>query len=606
METSQSHKLLLVDDVPENNFVLENILEAPDREFIKANSGDEALKLLLKYDIDIILLDVQMPGMDGFETARLIRGAQRTRHIPIIFVTAINKEEKHIFKGYESGAVDYMFKPLEPVIVKSKVKILLELAEQRRLLARQNEELLTAKRNAESIFSNVEEGICIVDTNLIIQPQYSKALEDILLDKTLANTKITEVFSRHMDEKLLNDTCDYFDLMLNQNISEMDLEELNPLHNIQYKQELDINDKRFTKCLDFKLKRIIAGENITGLLITVTDQTAQMLLKKQLKLAEEKTKRNYELVNILKVEPLLVKEFLKQSEREIKNINDCLKDFSKSKKAVEDIDCIYRLIHSIKGNAGLLGLEFISQKAHDFEQIITDSSHDADSFISKKTELFVIINQLLETIHEIHGFIGIMKNFYENYNQEKGNKSELLIDAIYGLLNKTKADGNHQVKLNYRDFDAGVLPPDSFLDVKDILVQLTRNSLAHNLNESNISKSGLNIKLASEMQKDDVIIVYEDDGIGLQYDKIRQKALEQKKFSNEELDQMSQNEVAELIFNSGLSTTDEADLESGRGMGMCIIKQKIDELGGRIEIDSQEGKYCAFRIFIPKQIAVPE
>ncbi|MEJ2054160.1 MAG: response regulator [Calditrichaceae bacterium] len=600
----QSHKLLLVDDIQENIFALENILEEPGREFVKAGSGEEALKLLLKHDVDLILLDVQMPGMDGFETARLIWGTHRTRHIPIIFVTAINKEEKHIFKGYESGAIDYMFKPLEPIIVQSKVKVLLELADQRRMLEAQNNELQIAKRNAESIFLNVEEGICIIDTNLIIQPQYSKALETILSDKKLANANIIDVLSRHLEENLLNDTRDYLDLLLNNDIGELDLEELNPLHNVPYKQELDINDKRFTKYLDIKLKRILDADKIAGLLVTVTDQTSQILLEKQLRMAEEKTKRNYELVNILRVEPLLVKEFLKQCEREIKNINDCLKEFRKSKDAMDQIDCVYRLIHSIKGNASLLGLDFISQKAHDFEQIISDTSHDVDSFISKKPELFVLINQIMETIHEIHGLIGIMKNFYENYNQESGNKGELLVNAIYNILNKSKEESKRPVKFNYRNFDAKKLPPDSFLDVKDILVQLTRNTLAHNLSGENGGNETLNISLLSEIQDDEVIIVYEDNGIGLQYDKIKQKALDQNKYTREQLEVMTQTELAELIFSSGLSTSDVASLEAGRGMGMCIIKQKIDELGGRIEVDSKEGKYCNFKIFIPKHVNV--
>lgn len=104
----------------------------------------------------------------------------------------------------------------------------------------------------------------------------------------------------------------------------------------------------------------------------------------------------------------------------------------------------------------------------------------------------------------------------------------------------------------------------------------------------------------SEFGNDDIIIIYEDNGIGLQYEKIKEKALQQKKYTLHELNSMSQTELAELIFNSGLSTSDEADMDSGRGMGMGIIKQKIEELGGRIEVDSEECKYCNFKIVIPK------
>ena len=600
MENIQTQKLLLVDDIPENLFALENILEENGREFIKANSGEEALKLLLKHDFDLILLDVQMPGIDGFETAQLIRGTQKTKNIPIIFVTAINKEEKHIFKGYESGAVDYMFKPLEPTIVKNKVKILLELSNHRRLLEEQNRQLLLAQRNAESIFSNVDEGICIVDTDLNIQPQYSNVLEEILSDKELANENILEVLRRHLNQDDFSNAADYLELLFNNGIGEDDLEELNPLHNVIYKKELDISDKRFIKYLDFKLKRILSNNEIVALLITVTDQTSQILMEKQLRMAEEKSKRNYEMINILKLEPQLVKEFLKQAEKEIETIQDSVKELQKTKDAVEKINSIYRLMHSIKGNSSLLGLTFISEKAHAFEQIIADTNNDIDTFISKKPDLFVLVNQINETLHEIHGLIGIMKDFYENYRQEHGNKGELLVNAIYGLVNQAKAEKNRQVKFDYRNFDAKTLPADKFLNVKDILIQLTRNTLAHNFSSDTELNETLNISLMSEFANQDIVITYEDNGIGLQYDRIKEKALEQKKYTLEELNAMSQNELAELIFNSGLSTANETDMGAGRGMGMCIIKEKIEELGGRIEVDSQEGKYCNFRIIIPK------
>ena len=141
MGKNEKIKILLVDDRPENLLVLENILEDPGLEFYKATSGNEALGLVLGNDFALVLLDVQMPGMDGFEIAELMRGIEKTKNIPIIFVTAISKEQKHIFKGYEAGAVDYLFKPLEPEILKSKVKVFLELHIQKILLQKQARKL---------------------------------------------------------------------------------------------------------------------------------------------------------------------------------------------------------------------------------------------------------------------------------------------------------------------------------------------------------------------------------------------------------------------------------------------------------------------------------
>jgi diguanylate cyclase (GGDEF)-like protein len=124
--------ILLVDDRPENLLALEALLAQPNVEIIKANSGNEALGLMLEYDFAVVLLDVQMPGMDGFEVADLMRTKEKTKLIPIIFVTAISKSDSYIFKAYETGAVDYLFKPLDPVILNGKVNIFLELNRKKR------------------------------------------------------------------------------------------------------------------------------------------------------------------------------------------------------------------------------------------------------------------------------------------------------------------------------------------------------------------------------------------------------------------------------------------------------------------------------------------
>lgn len=141
MERVEKTDILIVDDKQENLLVLESLLESPERNIVKATSGNEALGLMLKYDFALVLLDVQMPDMDGFETAELMRGSEKTRNIPTIFVTAVNKEQKYVFKGYKTGAVDYLFKPFDPDILKSKVKVFLDLHKQKKLLEKKTKDL---------------------------------------------------------------------------------------------------------------------------------------------------------------------------------------------------------------------------------------------------------------------------------------------------------------------------------------------------------------------------------------------------------------------------------------------------------------------------------
>lgn len=130
-------KFLLVDDVEENLVALEALLRRDGLEIHTARSGTEALELLLLHDFALAFLDVQMPHMDGFELAELMRGAERSRHVPIIFVTAGGWEPHRIFRGYESGAVDFLFKPIEPHVVRHKADVFFELYRQRQQLSQQ-------------------------------------------------------------------------------------------------------------------------------------------------------------------------------------------------------------------------------------------------------------------------------------------------------------------------------------------------------------------------------------------------------------------------------------------------------------------------------------
>ena len=157
-------KLLLVDDRPENLLALEAILEPLETELVKASSGEEALRRLLTEEYAAILLDVQMPGLDGFQTAELIKQRERTKHVPILFLTAISKDAEHIFRGYSAGAVDYLLKPFDPLILRAKVAVFIDLwqktVEIRRrdaLLAEQ--ELAAVERESEVRYRSLADAV---------------------------------------------------------------------------------------------------------------------------------------------------------------------------------------------------------------------------------------------------------------------------------------------------------------------------------------------------------------------------------------------------------------------------------------------------------------
>src|SRR5688500_8529300 len=131
--------ILIVDDRPENLLALEALLEPLDCDMLRAHSGLEALKVLLSREVALILMDVQMPQMDGFEAATLIKEREKSRHIPIIFVTALSNQENYVFQGYSAGAVDYISKPYNPHVLRSKVAVFIELWHKTEEIKRQGE-----------------------------------------------------------------------------------------------------------------------------------------------------------------------------------------------------------------------------------------------------------------------------------------------------------------------------------------------------------------------------------------------------------------------------------------------------------------------------------
>ena len=160
--------ILLVDDHRENLIALEAILEAPGRQLVMATSGNEALQLALKHDFSLVLLDVQMPEMDGFEVAQLLRQGKKTRTIPIIFVTAISKEHKYVFKGYECGAVDYLFKPIDQQILTAKVEVFLDLDQQKRRLQQAVVQMKRLKDENERLLQAIGDGILGTDAKGLV------------------------------------------------------------------------------------------------------------------------------------------------------------------------------------------------------------------------------------------------------------------------------------------------------------------------------------------------------------------------------------------------------------------------------------------------------
>ncbi len=188
--------LLIVDDLPENLLALDALLQAPGVRVHQAESAEQALELLLRHEFALAILDVQMPGMDGFQLAELMRGTERTKQIPIVFVSAAGRELNYAFKGYESGAVDFMQKPLDAHAVRSKVSVFVDLYRGRKRLARQLEALERSRREQEVLLDELRSTQAELEGAVRMRDDFMSIVSHEL--KTPLNTLILEVQLRKL------------------------------------------------------------------------------------------------------------------------------------------------------------------------------------------------------------------------------------------------------------------------------------------------------------------------------------------------------------------------------------------------------------------------
>jgi signal transduction histidine kinase len=205
MRNSESvTKVLIVDDRPENLLALSRVIDQHDRVIHQANSGEEALSLLLEHDFALAILDVMMPDMDGFELAELMRGTERTRNVPIVFVSAAGKELNYAFKGYETGAVDFLHKPLDVAAVKSKVNVFVAMAQQREEVRLQVEALEQSRRELRATQIELEHAVRMRDDFMsMVAHELRTPLNTLFLEAQMRSMQLDRGNMAAFSEELL-------------------------------------------------------------------------------------------------------------------------------------------------------------------------------------------------------------------------------------------------------------------------------------------------------------------------------------------------------------------------------------------------------------------
>ncbi len=354
----------------------------------------------------------------------------------------------------------------------------------------------------------------------------------------------------------------------------------------------------------FFFKRIYSENQIEELIVTVTDNTEQVTLEQELEQSKTDSLRQVDLLHILKVEPQLLKEYMNQTEKEMLFIVSEMDKLEKTKSCCEDINLIYSAVHSLKGNSSLLDFQYIADKAHQLEEVIKGLNPNPDDLNEKVPDMKELMAALKQTFDEIKDLIDRIKIFHQHYENGPVAAGDLIVVAVANLIKSLEEELDKNVNFNHSAFDEKLVTNKDFLLVKDVLIQLTRNAIYHSIENGFERKNGKKkekpeISLTAEKNGKYRIITFQDNGRGIQHDKLREKAIVSKTWTKKEIESWNDEQIAELIFHPGISTSDKTNKVAGRGMGMTLVQQKLEAIRGRIEVQSESGKYCRFKIFLP-------
>jgi chemotaxis protein histidine kinase CheA len=338
---------------------------------------------------------------------------------------------------------------------------------------------------------------------------------------------------------------------------------------------------------------------------TVADITEREKLARKLAASEEHSKMQMEwFLGILHVEPQLLKEFIDSGQKELNHIEKLFRMEDETDDYISILKNTYRSIHMIKGNASLLDLKFFARKAHEYEDLLDVLLKKEDLNSRDFIPLVMNLRDLRNSIEEINNMIERISQIHTHFRPKRSFENQILVNSIKNLIANLSEDFNKKVKFVYNRFKGEDLPYEYRLLIKDILIQLVRNSMTHGIenkeerqrNEKSLTAS---IEISTSLKNGDFCLIYKDDGRGLNLKKLRDAAENTGKWDKTEIKKWNQEQFAEIIYESGISTSDNTDLNAGRGVGMGAIRHNIKKHNGDIFINFEEGQFLEFIITLP-------
>lgn len=510
-----------------------------------------------------------------------------------------------------------------------------------RRLRETDAEALAARRETQEIMATVNTGLFLLDKDLRIGQQHSRALNDIIGAESLAGENFTNVLRGRISDKDLKTTQQFIEQLYNPRVKEKLVDSLNPLHKVMLHNtsgNKGLND-RF---LDFKFSRVYDNKDIARILVNVNDVSDAVYLEQRLEKERSENDMQIEmLTTILNVNPKIINEFIANTQTHIEKMNNILKNPGSSQYELEGkLKAIYREMHSLKGEASALKLHSFTKIASEAEDKLHSLQNQGqlsgndflplavhlDDLLSLSNTISTLgerinrsappsakpttaqasatLNDNLANVSMAKEVVSLDTDGGQNIDLD-GDVADDQLDFYKAFAKDIAARQGKQVQLASNTLTQANIPAHLDKPIKEISIQLLRNAVVHGIETPEVrdtkGKTAVGtIDLEVKDNGSDITLVVQDDGQGIDYDSIRTKLSKEGRFSTEEASLLSQNDLLKHLFSSGFSTKEHADEDGGRGVGLDIIKAKVKEYDGKLNVNSELGQMTRFVITLPK------
>jgi two-component system, chemotaxis family, sensor kinase CheA len=474
---------------------------------------------------------------------------------------------------------------------------------------RENDRAIEIAQNETlEIMATVKEGLFLLDDQFRIGSQYSASLEKMLGLPLKPGSDFKEIMRSLFTPEIYKNACDFIELLFSAHIKEGLLGDLNPLGRVEISRvnRQGLTERRY---LSLSLNRFVVHGDSLHLLVTMFDISNEVSLEHALVDAKEEARTEVEgLLDLLKVEPVILNAFLIQTENSLQLINDELRgaDGALEFRPLDyrrTVDGVFRKVHSFKCDAAVLGLDVFESLAQNFEASLSTLRSKATLSGEDLLGLPFHLEQILQRITTVKNLQLRLSSYHEKLTpvQEASKFSE----HLQTLSKRIASDYGKHIELSSDLSLINCMPSNASNELKDIIIQLLRNAVTHGIEAAaervKIGKPAIgNILITlTESTQGEYELIMRDDGRGLVPNDIRHTLLSSRRYTSAALDELSDKQILMKIFEPGFSTSAHVDRNGGHGVGLDVVHKKIEQLGARLRISTQQSAYTQFSIVFP-------